>query len=149
MSKNGDKETQFGLFDGKYNGQYSGTGSVEISEIFAAQGAFFFGTDRFDGVEVWSYLVELIFIWLFCLQQIRFDDVFVGIATWKLKIPVRNLEGIYFHEPDVPKVMKRHGDVISAQGFKDVTLLRQLWDDHYSLMMRLVSLLQFLSELID
>ena len=35
---------QFALFYGEYDGDYSGVGFVEISEIVAMQNASFFGT---------------------------------------------------------------------------------------------------------
>ena len=39
---------EFGSLDGG-DSEYNGVNFVEISEITVAQGAFFFGTDPFDG----------------------------------------------------------------------------------------------------
>ena len=41
---------EFVSHDGRDNVKHNGDGFVEISRIFATQDAFFFGTDRFDGV---------------------------------------------------------------------------------------------------
>ena len=48
LSNHGDREIEFGLFDGGEGGEYNVVGHVEIYQIFATQNEYFIGPILFD-----------------------------------------------------------------------------------------------------
>ena len=62
---------------------------------------------------------------------IRFDDVFVGIVAWKLKVDLRHNNNLYFYDYKYDK--EKYGKVIAAHGYGDVELLYRVWKEQYDL----------------
>ena len=58
---------------------------------------------------------------------IRFDDVFLGIAAWKLKLKLKHSKQLTFYNLDYGKW--RYKDVVAAHGFKDTQLLYKVWKE--------------------
>ena len=62
---------------------------------------------------------------------IRFDDVFLGIVMWKLKVKLRHNSNLYFYDYPYDRFLYRK--VIAAHGFKDVELLYRAWKEQIDL----------------
>ncbi|ELU12998.1 hypothetical protein CAPTEDRAFT_174449 [Capitella teleta] len=63
---------------------------------------------------------------------IRFDDVFVGIVAWKLKIELKHNNNLYFY--DYKYELNRYRPVIAAHGFGDVERLYYVWKEQHDLL---------------
>ena len=64
-------------------------------------------------------------------KAIRFDDVFLGIAAWKLKLKLKHNNNLYFDY--LPYDKDRYRNVIAAHGFDDVEILYDAWKEQYEL----------------
>ncbi len=75
------------------------------------------------------------------IKFMKFDDVFVGIATWKLHIPVLNNDHFHFYESQVRNLHKHHRTMLAAHGFKDYNKMQKFWEEHDAFKTKMVSYL--------
>jgi len=69
--------------------------------------------------------VERLYIAMQYTKIIHFDDVFVGIVTWKLQTKLQHDTNLYFYR--LPYEAFRYRKVIASQGFYDPEILYQVW----------------------
>jgi beta-1,3-galactosyltransferase / beta-1,3-N-acetylglucosaminyltransferase len=62
---------------------------------------------------------------------LRFDDVFLGIVTWKLRTKLLHNPNLHFY--DYPYDVFKYRKVIAAHGFKDAELLYAAWKEQTDL----------------
>ena len=65
------------------------------------------------------------------VKIIRFDDIFLGIVTYKLGMILKHNENLHFHDIIYDKYKFRN--VIAAHGFKDVEFLYKVWKEQRDL----------------
>ena len=73
---------------------------------------------------------ERLYIGMQYTKYIRFDDVFIGIVSWKLEIPMRHNKYVYFLRDNFPGVHRLHKKVLGVHGFKDPADLIHTWDQY-------------------
>ena len=71
-------------------------------------------------------------------KYIRFDDVFLGIIAWKLEIPIKHCDGVFYLPEYLDEIRQKYLDmVIAVHGFKvklriifntDVPMRQKLWE---------------------
>jgi len=74
---------------------------------------------------------ERLYIAMQYTKVLRFDDVYVGIAAWKLQTRLIHNPNVYYYW--VPYDVFRYRKVIAAHGFDDQELLYKVWKEQTEL----------------
>ena len=74
---------------------------------------------------------ERLYIAMQYTKIIRFDDVYLGIAAWKLKMRLLHNPNLYFYY--LPYDVFKYRKVIASQGFDDQEFLYKTWKEQTEL----------------
>jgi len=74
---------------------------------------------------------ERLYIAMQYTKIIRFDDVYLGIAAWKLKMRLLHNPNLYFYY--LPYDVFKYRKVIASQGFDDQEFLYKTWKEQTQL----------------